>query len=219
MLFRRTRHVRKSHRVNSWRHVEPRQGMWRALHGLSRHIVTPTVARHRLFVWLEAGICPDHRLIVVARDDDVTFGILHSRFHEAWSLRLGTWLGKGNDPRYTPTTTFETFRFPDRLSPVIRASDYADDSRGVAIADAAWRLVGTTRSLAQPARMGGLGGRAGSGISQASGRPQRDGSEGTEGPHADKPVQCPPAMTRRCPRFSRCCGRRCVRMGRGSFER
>ena len=50
--------------------------------------------------------------LVVARDDDTAFGILHSRFHEVWSLRLGTWLGKGNDPRYTPTTTFETFPFP-----------------------------------------------------------------------------------------------------------
>ena len=26
--------------------------------------------------------------IVIARDDDTTFGILHSRFHEVWSLRL-----------------------------------------------------------------------------------------------------------------------------------
>ncbi len=25
---------------------------------------------------------------------------------------MGTWLGKGNDPRYTPTTCFETFAFP-----------------------------------------------------------------------------------------------------------
>ena len=33
--------------------------------------------------------------------------ILHSRLHELWSLRLCTWLGKGNDPRYTPSTTFE----------------------------------------------------------------------------------------------------------------
>ena len=41
-----------------WRHVEPRQGMWRALAGLSRYIATPTVAKHRLFVWLDAGICP-----------------------------------------------------------------------------------------------------------------------------------------------------------------
>ena len=80
-------------------------------------------------------------MIVIARDDDVTFGILHSRFHEAWSLRLGTWLGKGNDPRYTPTTTFETFPFPDGLSPDIPAADYADAPRAVAIGEAARRLV------------------------------------------------------------------------------
>ena len=43
--------------------------MWRALDGLSRYIATPTVAKHRLFVWCDARICPDHQLIVIARDD------------------------------------------------------------------------------------------------------------------------------------------------------
>jgi hypothetical protein len=38
--------------------------------------------------------------------------VLHSRLHEVWALRMGTFLGVGNDPRYTPTTTFETFPFP-----------------------------------------------------------------------------------------------------------
>ena len=137
----RQRNRRESYRERWWRHVEPRQGMWRALAGLSRYIVTPTVAKHRLFVWLDAGICPDHQLIVIARDDDTTFGIVHSRFHEAWSLRLGTWLGKGNDPRYTPTTTFETFPFPDGLSPLVPAAGYANDPRAAAIAEAARRLV------------------------------------------------------------------------------
>ncbi len=61
--------------------------------------------------------------------------------HEAWSLRLGTWLGKGNGPRYTPTTTFETFPFPDGLSPDIPAADYADDPPAVAIGEAARRLA------------------------------------------------------------------------------
>ena len=79
-------------------------------------------------------------MIVIARDDDVTFGILHSRFHEAWSLRLGTSLGKGNDPRYTPTTTFETFAFPEGLSPDIPAANYMHDPRAVAITEAAQRL-------------------------------------------------------------------------------
>ena len=135
----RQRNRRKAYRVNWWRHVEPRQDMWRPLDGLTRFIATPTVSKHRLFVWLEAGICPDHQLIVIARDDDVTFGILHSRFHEAWSLRPGTSLE--DRPRYTPTTTFETFPFPDGLSPDIPAADYADDPRAVAIANAARRLV------------------------------------------------------------------------------
>ena len=137
----RQRNRRDSYRDYWWRHVEPRQGMWRALDGLSRYIATPRVAKHRLFTWLDVRICPDSALIAIARDDDVTFGILHSRFHEAWSLRLGTSLGKGNDPRYTPTTTFETFPFPEGLSPDVPASDYADDPQAAAIAEAARRLV------------------------------------------------------------------------------
>ena len=122
-----------------WRHWRPRPAMWQALLGLSRYIATPTLAKHRLFVWLDTRVCPDHQLIVIARDDDTTFGVLHSRFHEAWSLRRGTSLE--DRPRYTPTTTFETFPFPEGLSPDIPAAEYADDPRAIAIADAARRLV------------------------------------------------------------------------------
>ena len=135
----RQRNRRESYRLHWWRHVEPRQGMWEALDGLHRYIATARVAKHRLFVWLDVRIVPDSQVIVIARDDDVTFGILHSRFHEAWSLRLGTSLE--DRPRYTPTTTFETFPFPDGLSPDIPAADYADDPRAIAIADATRRLV------------------------------------------------------------------------------
>ena len=122
-----------------WQHWCPRPVMWRALHGLSRYIATPRVAKHRLFVWCDTNICPDCQLILIARDDDMTLGILHSRFHEAWSLRLGTSLE--DRPRYTPTTTFETFPFPEGLSPDVPASEYADDPRAIGIAEAARRLV------------------------------------------------------------------------------
>ena len=130
-----------AHRLDWWRHLRPRPEMWRALDGLSRYIATPRVAKHRLFVWCDARICPDSALIVIARDDDTTFGILHSRFHELWSLRLCTWLGKGNDPRYTPTTTFKTFPFPAGLAPNVPATNYTANPRAAAIADAARRLV------------------------------------------------------------------------------
>ncbi len=126
-------------RENWWRHWRPRPAMWRALEGMTRCIATPTLAKHRLFVWLDTRVCPDHQLIVIARDDDATFGILHSRFHEAWSLRMGTSLE--DRPRYTPTTTFETFPFPEGLSPDIPAADHAGDPRAVAVAEAARRLA------------------------------------------------------------------------------
>ena len=136
----RDKNNRETYRRFWWRHVEARQGMWAALLGLPRYIVTPTVAKHRLFAWLHMPVCPDHQLIVIARDDDTTFGVLHSRFHEAWSLGLCTWLGVGNDPRYTPSTTFETFPFPEGLTPDISPLAYASDERAMKIADAAKRL-------------------------------------------------------------------------------
>ena len=122
-----------------WRHVSPGPETWRALDGLKRYIATPRVAKYRLFVWRDARICPDSRLIVMPRDDDTAFGILHSRFHEAWSLRLGATLE--DRPSYTPTTTFQTFPFPEGLSPDVPAAEYADDPRAIAIADVARRLT------------------------------------------------------------------------------
>jgi type II restriction/modification system DNA methylase subunit YeeA len=84
-------------------------------------------------------------LIVFARDDDYFFGVLHSRAHEVWSLRMGTWLGKGNDPRYTPTTCFETFPlpWPPGTEPV-------DDPRVIAIGDAAAELDRLRRAWLDP---------------------------------------------------------------------
>jgi len=133
-----------------WILQRPRPEMRRALAPLTRYIATPRVAKHRLFVWLDIKILPDCQLVVIARDDDTTFGILHSRFHEAWALRLCTWLGVGNDPRYTPSTTFETFPFPDGLAPDRPAADYADDPRAQAIAAAAQRLDMLRRNWLNP---------------------------------------------------------------------
>jgi type II restriction/modification system DNA methylase subunit YeeA len=89
---------------------------------------------------MHSSVVPDSATAAIAKDDCTSMGILHSRFHESWSLRLCTWLGVGNDPRYTPTTTFETFPFPEGLTPNIPAANYADDPRAQAIAKAAKRL-------------------------------------------------------------------------------
>ena len=131
---------RDSRRKNWWLLGEPMPALRAKLDVMSRFIATPRVAKHRLLAWLPSRVCPDCQLVVVTRDDDTTFGVLHSRFHELWSLRMGTWVGVGNDPRYTPSTTFETFPFPEGLTPNIPAADYAADPRAIAIAEAAAEL-------------------------------------------------------------------------------
>jgi type II restriction/modification system DNA methylase subunit YeeA len=112
-----TRVGKREARTNEmwWLFQWSRPLMRRAIAGLPRFIVTPEVSKHRVFAWMAPPIVPDKNLTVIARADDLTFGILHSRFHELWSLRLGTSLE--DRPRYTPTTTFETFPFPAGMTP------------------------------------------------------------------------------------------------------
>ena len=119
--------------------------------GLSRLILTPRVARHRLFVWASRTVVPDSRVVAVTRDDDTTFGILHSRFHELWTLALGGWHGVGNDPQYTPSLGFETFPFPAGLTPDIPSADYAADPRAIKIAAASARLNDQRENWLNPA--------------------------------------------------------------------
>jgi type II restriction/modification system DNA methylase subunit YeeA len=80
--------------------------------GKERVILTPRVAKHRMFVWAPVDVVPDTRVYAFARDDDYFFGILHSRIHEVWTLATCSWHGVGNDPTYNNTTCFETFPFP-----------------------------------------------------------------------------------------------------------
>ena len=103
----------KRERTLWWLHRRPAPDMRLAVRRLRRFIGTPAVAKYRLFVWLDSSTIPDHQLYIFSRQDDYFFGVLHSKAHELWALRMGTFLGVGNDPRYTPTTCFETFPFPE----------------------------------------------------------------------------------------------------------
>ncbi len=103
---------RASRKEQWWIYGEPRPGMRLALQNLERYCVTPVVSKHRLFVWLDKDILPSNRLIVIARDDDFTFGVLNSHFQSLWAVKQGASHGVGNDPVYNSTLCFETFPFP-----------------------------------------------------------------------------------------------------------
>ncbi|MFZ1475376.1 MAG: type IIL restriction-modification enzyme MmeI, partial [Anaerolineae bacterium] len=133
----RSKNNRQAYRERWWLHAEARPAMRAALQPLRRYIGTSMVSKHFFFSWLPSEVLPANLLIVVARDDDYFFGVLHSRMHELWARRMGTQLREAESgSRYTPTTCFETFPlpWPPGQEPV-------DDGRVQAIAAAAQELV------------------------------------------------------------------------------
>jgi len=116
-----------------WLHGRPSPLMRAKISPLTRYIATPEVAKYRLFVWVEKETVPDHTLHIIAREDDYFFGILHSRIHELWSLRVGSTLE--DRPRYTSTKTFRTFPFP-----FVPGREDFNDARVQAISAAAKQL-------------------------------------------------------------------------------
>ena len=115
---------------NWWFHGHLRVNMRKALSPLPRFIGTSVTGKHRLFAWMPGGSLPSSSVIVIARDDDYTFGVLHSRIHELWARSKGTQLRELQSGfRYLIAPCFETFPFPN-----------ATDGQRDAIADAAREL-------------------------------------------------------------------------------
>ncbi|GAM04987.1 DNA methyltransferase yeeA [Novosphingobium sp. MBES04] len=134
-----------------WIMQRRRTKLLRDIQSRRRYLATPRVSKHRFFVWLEPQTIPDTRLVVFKREDDTFMGILQSNVHEVWSLRLGGKHGVGNDPEYVHTLTFDTFPFPEGLTPDASAADYADHPRAQAIAAAAARLNELRENWLNPA--------------------------------------------------------------------
>jgi hypothetical protein len=124
---------------NWWLHGRSGSDMRQAMKTEMRYIGTAQVSKHRFFTWLDAKIFPGQATVIaITRSDDTTFGILESRFHKVWALALGTALE--DRPRYTPSTTFDTFPFPQGLTPADTATGVADTEAAKGIATAAQKL-------------------------------------------------------------------------------
>ena len=126
---------RDSYKKHWWIFGEPRGEQRPALVGLDRYIATTQTSAHRVFMFLPGDILPDQQIIAIASDDPFLLGMLQSSLHEEWVIRIGGWLGVGNDNRYNNSRVFDPFPFPD-----------TEPKRRSAIADIAERLDSTRRS-------------------------------------------------------------------------
>lgn len=122
-----------------WRHQRSRPQMRKALDPLERWIATPEVSKHRVFDFQLPSMLPSGSVYAIAREDDFMMGLLHSTIHQVWALRMGTELE--DRPRYTSTTTFETFPFPDGLTPNVPLATVLADPRAISVAELAKTLV------------------------------------------------------------------------------
>jgi len=132
-----------------WIFYWPRPEMRQRLKRVHRYLARPSVSKHHIFRWFDSRVLPDGALVVICREDDTVFGILQSYIHEVWGLTRGSTLE--DRPAYTPSTTFETFPFPEGLTPNIPAADYSADPRAQKIAAVAARLNGLRENWLNPA--------------------------------------------------------------------
>jgi hypothetical protein len=110
----REKNKRDVRRLNWWLHAETAPAMRTSISQLPRYLVTPRVSKHRIFTWYDSITLPDDGIYIFARADDCFFGVLHSRIHEVWARAQGTQVRERESGfRYTPSTCFETFPFPD----------------------------------------------------------------------------------------------------------
>jgi len=93
-----------------WRFRRYSPAMRTALKGLKFYFALPKIVKWVIFTPVDISILPCEANMVIASDDFYILGILTSNLHRIWVKAQSSTL-KG-DTRYTNTTCFETFPFP-----------------------------------------------------------------------------------------------------------
>ncbi|MDQ4491747.1 hypothetical protein RBS60_16220 [Sinomonas sp. ASV486] len=119
---------RKVYRDIWWLFGENRPGMRRSLGNLNRFVAGGAQGKRLFVAFQDSSTCPSNLTNVFTFDDDYSMGILLSKAHEMWAWHQSSTL-KG-DLRYTPTTVFATFPWPDPVTPEQREK-VAELSRAV----------------------------------------------------------------------------------------
>jgi SAM-dependent methyltransferase len=97
-----------------WQHWRPRPAMRNALNRVKCMLVIPRHSKWIIPVRIDKGILPNSSLIAIACDDHYVQGLLTSSLHRNWVAATASTLE--DRTRYTPSTVFETFPFPQQVT-------------------------------------------------------------------------------------------------------
>jgi hypothetical protein len=109
---------RPLYRDRWWLHGEVRPGMRKATAPLTRVAMGVRTGKRPFVSWQAPVVLASDANVVFAFDDDYSMGILLSRAHDAWAWAQSSTL-KG-DLRYTPSSAFMTFAWPDPVDEATR---------------------------------------------------------------------------------------------------
>lgn len=93
-----------------WQFLWPRPDFRAAVAGLDRFIAGTATAKRVLFVWCESRWRPSNSTNMFALDTDYAMGVLCSTIHAGWAWEQSSTMR--TDIRYTPSSAFETFPWP-----------------------------------------------------------------------------------------------------------
>lgn len=106
----RDKNRREVTKLNWWKYGEKRPAMRKALKNLSYYFAIPAHSKWFIFIPISCEFLPNNSIMVIASDNYYILGLLTSNIHRIWVKAQSSTL-KG-DTRYTHTTCFETFPFP-----------------------------------------------------------------------------------------------------------
>ncbi len=93
-----------------WQLSYPREDLMDKIALLYRYIIISRVTKRPIFDFISINLHPNDSLVVFPFSDDYTFGILQSTLHWIWTKERCSTLTERI--RYTSTTVYETFPFP-----------------------------------------------------------------------------------------------------------
>lgn len=113
----------------TWQNPFAQATLRRTLGRLSRFLAMPAKADAPDWRWIEDDVLPDENLVVVARDDDFTQGILHSLPFRLWQEQLAR--------EFSPDRIVTSFPFPWAPATPLSALTATQEENRFAIARAA----------------------------------------------------------------------------------
>jgi hypothetical protein len=107
-----------------WLFWRARPIMREAIAKLDEMLVIARVSKTIMPVRIRTALVPSDATVVFATDSFTDQAVLSSSMHQMWAIKYGS--GMRNDPRYTPSSVFDTFPRPeatDQLAEIARMLD------------------------------------------------------------------------------------------------